>query len=190
MDAVAAIGLANAATFGARALVRPATGLPLAFVFALAVPLPERARAYRAEDAARAPLEALALLVLVDGLQYCVHAATHAARRKAHAVHHRHTRPTPAVAFDTGLEDAVVQLLVPVAVAVHALAPSRAALVAFGVVYSLWLQLIHGTSARLPRALERVLVTPAYHRAHHADPSKNLGHVLVVWDWLAGTAAR
>lgn len=189
MDAVAAIGLANAAAFGARALVRPATGLPLAAAFALALPLPERARAYRAEDAARAPLEVLALLVLVDGLQYCAHAATHAARRKAHAVHHRHARPTPAVAFDTGLEDAAVQLLAPVAAAVHALAPSRVALVAFGALYSVWLQFIHG-DARVPRAVARVLVTPAYHRAHHAHPSQNLGHVFVVWDWLAGTRRR
>jgi len=190
MDALLAVGLANAATFGVRALVRPATGLPLAgaFVLSLDRALPARAREYRATDALDAPLELLALLIVVDFVQYWAHALTHRLRRKAHAVHHRHTRPTPAVAFDTGLEDALAQVLLPVAAAVHAVDPSRVALVAFGVVYSLWLQFIHG-HVRVPRGVARFLVSPAFHRAHHVDPTKNLGHVFVLWDRAFGTEA-
>lgn len=191
MDAVAAVGLANAAAFGPRALVRPATGLPLAgaFVLALDRALPPRAREHRAADVLGAPLEVLALLLVVDFVQYWAHALSHRLRRKAHAVHHRHTRPTPAVAFDTGLEDAAAQVLLPVAAAVHAVDPSRVALVAFGIAYSLWLQFIHG-HARVPRGVARVFVSPAFHRAHHADPTKNLGHVFVLWDRAFGTEAR
>lgn len=191
MDAVAFVGFANAAVFGRRALVRPWTGLPLAgfFVLLLDRALPARAREYRAADATQAPTEVLALLLFVDFAQYWVHTLTHWLRRRAHAVHHRHVQPTPAVAFDTGLEDAASQVLLPVTVAVYAVAPSRVALVAFGALYSLWLQFIHGDAA-VPRAAARVLVSPAFHRAHHKNPRKNLGHVFVLWDRAFGTEAR
>lgn len=63
------------------------------------------------------------------------------------------------------------------------------ALAAVGLVYSPWLQFIHG-DARVPRGVARVVVSPAFHRAHHADPTKNLGHVFVLWDRAFGTEAR
>jgi sterol desaturase/sphingolipid hydroxylase (fatty acid hydroxylase superfamily) len=58
-----------------------------------------------------------------------------------------------------------------------------------GVVVNIW---IHSNIWVDLGLLERVLVTPNYHRIHHGSrglSSKNLGFILTVWDRMFGTYA-
>ena len=125
-----------------------------------------------------------ALVVAVDAVQTLVHWLSHTHLRRtplgrAHAVHHRHVRPTPAEAFDTGALDAVAQLLVPLVACVHAVRPSRGSLAAFGVLYSNWLHFVHSDPTIDWAWLRRIgLVTPAHHHEHHRTPWRNFSTVL------------
>lgn len=60
---------------------------------------------------------------------------------------------------------------------------------ACAVVSNTWQALVHTTApVRLPEWLERIVMTPRTHRAHHASATPvNLGPVLTLWDRLAGT---
>ena len=67
------------------------------------------------------------------------------------------------------------------------LCPSTPASGSFGRVgwpHRVWLQWIHGDALQVR---SWAFVTPSYHGVHHLRPHKNFGHVLRLWDWLAGT---
>ena len=123
------------------------------------------------------PAAFVALLVGVDLAQTALHRLAHTRWRhtplgRAHAVHHRHRRPAPEDAFDTGAADALVQLVAPVLAALRAVAPSRATAVAYGAAYSWWLLFLHSSpDVHYPRLAALGLVTPAHHHAHHAHPA-------------------
>lgn len=173
MDALCIVGAANALVWGPRSLC---TGFPLAALYFGTLLLVGCLPMGRGN--------AIALAVLVDALQYASHRLLHILRISSHHVHHRHTHPTPREAFDTGIADAVLQLLVPITVAVWLVRPTRSALIAYGAAYSMWLQYIHsGTTHRE----WRILVSPAAHRKHHTHPNVNFGHLLTVWDRIGGT---
>ena len=190
-DAVVGVGLVGAYwlhPYPLRAL--PLSGYPLAL---LAIALAWWGRLFPAacyvHSAALAPsvVAVACMLVGVDAVQYCVHAATH--RRwlgqwlyDAHAVHHRHREPTPLHAFATGYADALVQLLLPIAATTWCVAPNRTALLAFGMCYSHWLLFLHSPpcDARDARIERWGLVSPRTHRRHHAHPTRAFGHLL---DW-------
>lgn len=164
------------------------TGLPVGLGALLiawhAGALPESV--YPLELTSAAWKDAAALAVLVDGMQFCIHYACHAANFGAHNVHHRALRPTAADAFRTGVADALLQLVLPVYAGLLLLAPCRLGASCFGVGYGLWLQWIHCDVAwGAPLGL---LVTPDFHRTHHSHPATNFGHLLTIWDLAAGTA--
>ena len=169
------------------------TGLPTAFALIAAAWF---ARAFPASvytwDCRGPPyvmLEVACLLTLTDALQYGTHRTAHRLWYGSHAIHHHFVRPRATDAFRTGFVDAVCQLIIPVLASVRIVAPSRIAVSLFGVLYAMWLQFIHSDHPRCLRLTSSVWVTPAYHREHHATPNRNFGHLLRVWDVVAGTDA-
>jgi sterol desaturase/sphingolipid hydroxylase (fatty acid hydroxylase superfamily) len=156
----------------------------------------------RARTAREAVVDAVVLLIAADGLQYVTHrflahgpapervSSRRPSWRGSHAVHHQHVRPSPDTAFVTGWRDALFQLLAPVLAATWCWRPSRDGLILFGAAYSVWLQWIHLGPRRVrgERLASRVVVTPAFHARHHANPRCNFGHVLTAWDLACGTA--
>lgn len=125
-----------------------------------------------------------ALFVIVDVLQTSAHVLTHtgwlgACVRRHHLVHHRHRTISAAAAFDTGCIDALVQLIIPLLIALAVVEPNRTTAILFGVAFSQWLIHIHEPADvcrawRLPG-----LVTPEYHQAHH-EGRGHYAHVFAV----------
>lgn len=135
--------------------------------------------------------EVLELFVLVDFLQFLAHVWSHRTPllRNAHRVHHVQVRPRAADAFRTDPLDAFVQLLAPLYVSLFAVRPCRAATSLFGVSYGLWLQWLHCDTPSALAHRSRWWVTPYAHHLHHVYPSKNYGHLLLIWDRAFGTCA-
>lgn len=128
--------------------------------------------------------QAATLVLVTDALQYVTHRMAHMAWRTSHGRHHQYIHPKAADAFRTGVIDAVLQLLVPIYASLWLLRPCRLATSLFGIAYGVWLQWIHGDALQVR---SWAFVTPSYHGVHHLRPHKNFGHVLRLWDWLAGT---
>lgn len=133
-------------------------------------------------------VECTELVVLTDVIQFGIHLATHKGwlgRRlaHAHAIHHKAQHPTPDDAFHTGILDAIVQLLVPLYLAIHMVQPNRSTVTFFGLAYSQWLLYIHSdTSAFLPKSL---FASPEYHKGHHLRPQTHYAHVFTILDrWV------
>ena len=189
LDVAAILFLCHAPAWGTRSFVRPWTGYPLLLGCVGVGTCLKVLPASVLEHGAPSLWHTLLLLVLVDGLQYLVHAAAHRFALSHHVRHHRHTRPTAADAFDTGPADALVQLVVPLFVAMHVVAPNRTSLLLFGSAYAAWLQFLHTHPVDWPSLRRIGLVTPRYHHVHHQRPRKNLSHVFTTWDWLGGTRA-
>lgn len=158
------------------------TGFPLAFA-CVAVAwttgcLPSSVY-HRSSSVALSVASAVASTILTDLLQTAVHVLSHACNSASHRVHHTHRHPTPEDAFHTGATDALLQLLLPIFVAVHLTRPDRTALILYGCFYSSHLLYIHGTPRRIDRILDACgFVTPAYHRQHHRDPTSNMSTIL------------
>ena len=137
---------------------------------------------------------ALALLAL-DAVSYAWHRANHRLPFlwRFHRVHHADT----AFHFTTALRFHPGELLLALPVRLAAVlvlgVPPEGVLV-FEVVFGIANVLEHG-NFDLPRPIEhglqRALVTPALHRAHHVsdwrDLDTNFGTVFSIWDRLAGT---
>lgn len=127
-----------------------------------------------------------ALTLALDASQTLVHWLSHTHLRntplgRAHAVHHRHTSPTPRDAFDTGALDAIAQLILPLVACIHAIRPSRGALILFGTLYSNWLHYIHSTPTKNPWMESFGLVTPEHHHDHHKRPWRNFSTVFDIF---------
>ena len=183
-------------------------GLALAFELAERVSPARRVsrRASLATDLAgwRAPLaswpfavKALLGLGVIDLAQYGLHRAMHASPVlwRAHAFHH-----TPdAVHWLSGFRTSAIhaalfalpQTLVPYALL--GLSPYEASAgYAIGALLQLWTHAnVRVGPPAVERALERVLVTPRYHRAHHSrrveHQRRNLAMIFPLWDHLFGT---
>lgn len=186
-EAFAFIACCNALAFGPRSLL-VVTGLPFAaaclgilYVVGL---LPSSMYAHGAPDA----WHVCHLTLLVDAVQFWLHALEHRLHFRSHALHHAKTRPTCLDAFRTGFGDAAVQLIVPLCGALHCVRPNKTTAVMFGAFYASWLQWIHCDRDWALRVRSNVFVTPHSHRRHHLRPTSNLGHVFVAWDRLYGSA--
>lgn len=129
------------------------------------------------------------MAVLQDGIQFAIHVGEHRCHLRSHNIHHKNVHPCSLNAFQTGWVDAIVQLIVPLGVTLWAIRPNKTTAGVFGAWYSLWLQWIHADDPASLKLHSRVFVTPAFHRRHHTHPYTNLGHVLVCWDQLTGTAS-
>ena len=126
------------------------------------------------------PRMLVTLVIATDIVQTCVHVLLHARMLgdrvfRAHQIHHRHSIPTPDTAFETGVMDAVLQVVAPVYGALHVVRPDRSTAILFGCIYSQWLMYIHSS---LPDHSVPFLVSPSYHKAHHTSPHKHFAHVL------------
>lgn len=191
LDGILAV-LISSASF-ARTWTRVhATGFPLMFAYLAAAWagrwLPETVYALR-DPVQVALTKAVALLLLTDFVQTCVHWAIHrrllgARLAASHKVHHRHIVPSSEDAHDTGAHDALAQLVLPVHAALHLIRPDRLGLTLFGCAYSWWILYIHDDRAwPCDGAFARLgLVTPRYHAAHHKDARGHFANIVVAWD--------
>jgi sterol desaturase/sphingolipid hydroxylase (fatty acid hydroxylase superfamily) len=131
----------------------------------------------------------------LDFVSYHWHRANHGLSFlwRFHAVHHSDRTFT----VSTGLRFHPGELLLSIPVrlaAIVALGASPVGIVVFDVVFATANLVEHGDTA-LPRALEsrleRLVVTSALHRRHHARPeahrARNFGTIFTLWDRAAGT---
>ncbi len=134
------------------------------------------------------------ILVAVDGLNWFAHWANHRWQSlwRLHALHHSQEEMGVFTTFRTH----------PLIHSVYLVSLFPALLLGAGGLVPAGAVIAYGCLVTLPHAnlrwtfgpLGRVLVSPAYHRVHHArdlpadDQAVNLGFVLVCWDRLAGRA--
>ena len=159
-----------------------ATGIPLLFTvfgtmwtFAM---FPTEMYDYDAPS----PIRLVALIVCTDLIQTIVHAMIHKRwlgerALRAHQIHHVYKSPSPDVAFETGVMDAVLQIIAPLYATLCLIRPDRCTAILFGMAYSQWLLYIHTGNADhgIP-----FLVSPRYHATHHTHPHKHFGHVICI----------
>jgi len=129
------------------------------------------------------PCRGFVLLLCVDTLQTSVHMLTHFGYlgqtvRKQHLVHHTHTLVHPSTAFHTGILDALLQLILPLIVALRIVEPDRTTAILFGLFFSQWLIYIH-TPRVVPGLRIPGLVTPEYHQEHHSGRG-HYAHVFAI----------
>jgi sterol desaturase/sphingolipid hydroxylase (fatty acid hydroxylase superfamily) len=135
---------------------------------------------------AQAPLALLA----ADLLSYLSHRARHAvpALRALHDVHHAPDGLTwSAAARLHPLDDLIDNTVVFFPLLLVGLEP--AIVLALGPLMLLHTIYLHANWRLSLGPLDRVIATPAFHRAHHADdgPASNFGGVLSLWDHLLGS---
>ncbi len=131
----------------------------------------------------------------LDFVSYLWHRANHevAVLWRFHRVHHS----DPSFTVSTGLRFHPGELLLSLPVrllAVVLLGAPAAAVLAFEAVFAFANLVEHGDidlPPRLERGADRLVVTPALHRIHHArlppERDRNFGTILIVWDRLLGT---
>jgi sterol desaturase/sphingolipid hydroxylase (fatty acid hydroxylase superfamily) len=131
--------------------------------------------------------------VVVDALDYGVHRLLHGPFWLFHRVHHsvRDDEMRALVSFRFhAVEIAVYTVLQAAPLLVLAVDP-RVAL-AVGTVQLALGVLAHANVDVGRGVVGRVIVTPAFHRWHHAHDDdgapSNFGHCFAWWDWLCGTA--
>jgi len=137
---------------------------------------------------------AAAILVGIDAMNWAAHVANHrsASLWRLHALHHSQEDMSVFTTFRTHplVHASYLGALIP------ALILSASGTVPTGalIVYGCLVTLPHANLRWSFGPLGRVLVSPAYHRLHHASTSidsrgtVNFGFVLVFWDQLAGRA--
>jgi sterol desaturase/sphingolipid hydroxylase (fatty acid hydroxylase superfamily) len=134
------------------------------------------------------------ILIGMDGMNWLVHLANHrsAALWRLHALHHSQEDMSVFTTFRTHplIHATYLPALIPALILGASGTVPGFALIAYGCFVAL-------AHANLPWSFGpfgRVLVSPAYHRLHHARSpiddrgALNFGFVLVCWDRLAGRA--
>jgi sterol desaturase/sphingolipid hydroxylase (fatty acid hydroxylase superfamily) len=135
------------------------------------------------------------ILIGIDAMNWAAHLANHrsAVLWRFHALHHSQEDMSVFTTFRTHPLSHVSYLIavLPALVLGASGTVPAAGLIAYGCLVTLPHANLPWTFGRLGR----LLVSPAYHRLHHADApvdgaaAVNFGFVLVCWDRLAGTAA-
>lgn len=137
----------------------------------------------------------LAILVAIDGFNWAAHVANHKITVFwcFHALHHSQEEMSVLTTFRTHPLAHVSYL--PAVLPALVLASSGSVPEIALVVYGCLATLPHANLRWSYGPLGRWMVSPAYHRLHHAStavqghPTVNFGFVLAVWDRLASTAA-
>jgi sterol desaturase/sphingolipid hydroxylase (fatty acid hydroxylase superfamily) len=139
---------------------------------------------------------AVAIVVGMDGMNWVAHAANHRSQTlwRFHALHHSQEDMSVFTTFRTHPLSHVSYLpsLVPALVLASSGTVPALALVAYGA----FVTLPHANLRWTFGPLRGTLVSPAYHRLHHANgpvagrQAVNFGFVLVWWDRLAGCAVQ
>lgn len=138
----------------------------------------------------------VAILVGMDGANWLAHVANHrsAALWRLHALHHSQEDMSVLTTFRT--HPLVHASYLPAILPALVLGASGTVPGAALVVYGCLVTLPHANLRWTFGPVGRVVVSPAYHRLHHArdlaDPraTVNFGFVLVCWDQLARRAAH
>jgi hypothetical protein len=132
-------------------------------------------------------------LVAIDGMNWCGHVANHrlAALWRLHALHHSQEDMSVLTTFRT--HPLAHATYVPALLPALMLGASGAVPAGAIIVYGCLVTLPHANLNWRLGPLGRVIVSPAYHRLHHARDlgargTVNFGFVLVVWDQLARRA--
>ncbi len=145
--------------------------------------------------AAPAPVAFLASIVLLDAAIWAQHLAMHRVRFlwRLHCAHHSDGEVDVTTALRFHPLEILCSAVFKAAVIVGLGAPV-AAVVAFEILLNVMALFNHANldlGERLDRALRRLIVTPALHRAHHAEASAlmnaNFGFGLSLWDRIFGT---
>ncbi|HEY3942209.1 MAG TPA: sterol desaturase family protein [Acidimicrobiales bacterium] len=135
------------------------------------------------------------ILLATDALNWLVHLANHrsGALWRLHALHHSQEEMSVLTTFRTHplVHATYLPILVPVLVLASSGTVPGAALAAYGCLVAL----PHANLRWTFGPIGRVVVSPAYHRLHHArafagPQAVNLGFVLVCWDRLAGRSLQ
>jgi sterol desaturase/sphingolipid hydroxylase (fatty acid hydroxylase superfamily) len=135
----------------------------------------------------------VAMMVGIDGMNWCAHVANHRFTTlwRLHALHHSQEDMSVFTTFRTHplIHAAYLPALLPVLVLGASGTIPGAVLIAYGCAVAL----PHANLTWRLGPLGRVIVSPAYHRIHHARDlgqkgNVNFGFVLVVWDRLARRA--
>jgi len=139
-------------------------------------------------------LVVVVILVCMDGINWAAHVANHRFRAlwRLHALHHSQEDMSVLTTFRTHplMHAAYVPSVLPALV----LGASGSVPASALIVYACLTALPHANLNWSFGPLSRLIVSPAYHRLHHARRlgkrgNVNFGFVLVVWDRLAGKAA-
>ncbi|HET9690757.1 MAG TPA: sterol desaturase family protein [Acidimicrobiales bacterium] len=184
----------DAAYLGVYALVAPAVTL-LNTGFALVIeryaPFLRLPRAHMVPQAA----VSVAVLVAIDALNWAAHVANHrvAVFWRFHALHHSQEEMSVLTTFRTHplAHVSYVPAVLPAVVLAASGPVPTFCLVAYGCLVAL----PHANLRWSYGTLGRWVVSPAYHRLHHASVdvdgkrAVNFGFVLAVWDRVGGTAA-
>ncbi len=135
----------------------------------------------------------IAILIGMDAMNWCAHAANHRFTTlwRLHALHHSQEDMSVFTTFRTHplIHATYLPALLPALVLGASGTVPAAALITYGCLVTL----PHANLTWRLGPLGRVVVSPAYHRIHHARDlgqrgNVNFGFVLVVWDWLARRA--
>ncbi len=135
--------------------------------------------------------------LVLDALNYVLHRAMHKFPMlwRLHALHHTDVSlDVSTTVRHHPLEAIVTASIMGIA---GALLGCSAAEVAVYAVLETVVQLVAHADVRLPRflesAVERILVTPKFHRMHHSseasETDSNYGQVFAFWDGLLGTSS-
>jgi sterol desaturase/sphingolipid hydroxylase (fatty acid hydroxylase superfamily) len=136
-----------------------------------------------------------ATVLVLDLVSYLWHRANHVVPPlwRLHRVHHSDVTFTASTALRFHPGELVLSLPLRL-LAIVLLGAPAVAVVAFEAVFTLANLLEHGDirlPARLERAVDRLLVTPALHRFHHtragAERDHNFGTIFAFWDRALGT---
>jgi sterol desaturase/sphingolipid hydroxylase (fatty acid hydroxylase superfamily) len=133
------------------------------------------------------------ILVATDGMLWAAHVANHRFETlwRLHALHHSQEDMSVLTTFRTHplIHATYLPALLPALLLEANGTVPRAALIVYGCLVTL----PHANLRWRLGPLGRVIVSPAYHRIHHARDlgprgTVNFGFVLVMWDWLARRA--
>jgi sterol desaturase/sphingolipid hydroxylase (fatty acid hydroxylase superfamily) len=141
-------------------------------------------------------LVVIVILIAMDGMNWVAHVANHRSEAlwRFHALHHSQEDMSVFTTFRTHPLSHVSYLpsLLPALVlGASGVVPGMAI-----VVYGAFVTLPHANLRWTFGPLRGVLVSPAFHRLHHANEpvaghqAVNFGFVLVIWDRLAGCAVQ
>ena len=183
-DVILAFSTYNIIFWGTESLFKPLQGFPLAFASVASAWYLNLLPSQTYISSIPEYTKIVNLSITLDFFQYVSHILAHNIWKHSHAIHHTKTSPTYKDAFFTGYIDAFCQLLIPLYISIWLIKPNKITITIFGILYSHWLRIIHSD-----RKIDTgpLFIDPEYHVIHHKNPTKNLGHIYIIWDLIFDT---
>lgn len=132
-------------------------------------------------------------LIVQDAGQYIVHRIEHYFKplyRLGHKHHHKHIHPQWFNSFEGSICDTICMVIIPLVVTSNIVyTVNTKSYIAFGVIYSSMLVLIHSNHEHPWEKNIRLIGigTSLDHKNHHLFFSCNYGHLFMWWDMIFGT---